>query len=676
MTAQSASATAMSRPLAHPLTHGQVLTVFAGLMLGMLIAALDQTIVATALPTIVGDLGGVEHLSWVVTAYLLASTASTPLWGKLGDLYGRKRVFQTVIVLFLIASALCGLSQSMWQLIVFRGFQGLGGGGLIVTAQAIIGDVVAPRERGRYQGIFGSVFGVTSVAGPLLGGFFVDNLSWHWVFYVNLPIGLVALLVTGVTLPPASTRVQHAIDYAGAACLGSATTCLILMMTLGGTTYPWESPQIVGLGVATAILIALTGRVERRAAEPVLPLSLFRLRAFSAASAVAFIVGFAMFGTTTFIPIYFQIVKGVSPTESGLHMVPMMLGVLTTSTASGQIITRWGRYKIFPVIGTAITALALVLLSTIDGQTDPMAVSAYLLLLGLGLGFVMQVLIVAVQNAVDFENLGAATSGVTFFRSIGSVVGVATFGAIFANQLQTNLARYVASAGLPAGFDPSALQANPAFLRQLPAEIHAGLVQAYAASLHPVFLVAAPCAVLGFALTWLLPELPLRKTAQATDPGEAFGMPVSRSSLDELARALSVLTSREGRRRMYEQLAARAGVTLSPGATWLLLRASEHAHPTLPEVSRRTGSELAVLRPYLEELERQGLAASGDSSEAPIELTPAGERTMERLLVARRDGLAELLSGWSPEQHAELAGMLTLLARSFSSEDRAAPVVA
>jgi len=648
-------------------------------MLGMLLAALDQTIVATALPTIVGELGGLDHLSWVVTAYLLASTASTPLWGKLGDLYGRKTIFQVAIVVFLVGSALCGLSQTMWQLILFRALQGLGGGGLIVTAQGIIGDVVSPRERGRYQGIFGSVFGVTSVAGPLLGGFFVDHLSWRWVFYVNLPIGALALLVTAATLPALTRRVQHTIDYLGTALLAAATTCLILATTLGGTTYPWDSAPIVGLAAATIVLLVAFVLVEQRAAEPVLPLSLFRSRVFAVGSAVGFVVGFSLFGTVTFLPLFLQVVQGVSPTSSGLRMVPLMLGVLVTSTGSGQLISRWGRYKIFPVLGTGTMAVGLYLMSRIDEHTDAATMSAIMLLLGLGLGMVMQVLVIAVQNAVDYRDLGVATSGATFFRSIGSVFGVAVFGAIFSNQLSANLQRLLPTSVLPPGFDLGAVHANPAALQQLPASIHTALVQAYAESLQAVFLAAVPFAVLAFILSWLLEEVPLRETAQATDPGQTFAMPEDCSSLDEVARALSVLSSREGRRRMYERLAARAGLDLAPGCCWLLLRLDEQAPTTLADLARRAQVPVATLEPFLTRAVQDGLVAidgGAGTATGQLTLTAQGQQAADRLVEARREGLAQLLGDWSPERHAELADMLSHLARKLCSDERAEHVVA
>lgn len=661
------------------LSQRQVLTIFSGLLLGMLLAALDQTIVATALPTIVGELGGLEHLSWVVTGYLLASTASTPLWGKLGDLYGRKRVFISAIVLFLAGSALCGLSRNMAELIGFRAIQGLGGGGLIVTSQGIVGDILPPRERGRYQGLFGAVFGVTSVAGPLLGGLFVDLLSWRWVFYVNLPVGVVALAATAVTLPSMTRRVEHAIDYLGTIVLAAATTCLILLTSLGGTLYPWVSVQVLALALAAIVLLAAFLAIERRAIEPILPLHLFRNRTFSLTSAIGFVVGFAMFGAVTFLPLFMQVVKGASPTESGLRLLPMMVGLLTMSTLSGQLISRWGRYKIFPMIGTPVMALGLFLLSRMDAQSSVLQTSLSMLVLGLGLGMVMQVLVIAVQNAVPYRDLGVATSGATYFRSIGSAFGVAVFGAIFANLLSTNLQRFVPASALPPGFDPAAVQANPAALQQLPPAIYGGVVQAYVASLQPVFLAAVPFGLLAFVLTCLLRELPLRQTTRTADPGETFSMPAQRTSLEEIERALTALISRERPRRVYERLAARAELDLAPECCWLLLRLVERAPSSPDDLAARLQVPSDVLHPRLERLRR----ASFTEVEAPIDgpgeivtLTEAGRQTAERLVEARREGLADLLAEWQPDQYAELSTLVSGLARRLLADDPAPEVPA
>src|SRR3954465_10685716 len=424
-----------------PLDRRRVIVVFSGLLLAMLLAALDQTIVATALPTIVGELGGLERLSWVVTSYLLAQTVVTPLYGKLGDLYGRKGVLQTAVVLFLAGSALCGLSRTMMQLVAFRALQGLGGGGLMVTSQAVVGDIIPPRDRGRYQGIFGAVFGLASIAGPLLGGYFTTHLSWRWIFYVNLPLGVVALVVLAATLPARSERRSHAVDYAGAALLAVVLSAVTLVSDLGGGIYPWLSPLILGL-IATAVAaLALFVWIERRAPEPVLPRRLFANPFFSITSIVGLIVGFAMFGSITYFPVFLQVVRGVSPTASGMQMLPMMGGMLVTSMLSGQLISRTGRYKLFPILGTGVMTASLFLLSRLSLGTSTLVTSAYILLLGVGLGMVMQVLVIAVQNAVEYRDLGVATSGATLFRLIGGSLGTAVPGAVFPSRLTANLAK-------------------------------------------------------------------------------------------------------------------------------------------------------------------------------------------------------------------------------------------
>jgi EmrB/QacA subfamily drug resistance transporter len=491
---------------------GRRRVIFAALLLVLLVASLDQTIVSTALPTIVGDLGGLQHLSWVVTAYLLASTVVGPLYGKLGDLYGRKRVLEVALVLFLVGSALCGLAQSMLQLIAFRAVQGLGGGGLLVVAMAVVGDLVAPRDRGRYQGLFGGVFGVSTVAGPLLGGFFVDNLSWRWIFYVNLPLGAVALAVIAAAFrAPQTTGVRHSIDWLGTLVLGGGLSGVILYTSLGGTSYAWTSPWMLAALVAGIALLAAFPLVEARAAEPILPLELFRNQTIRTTSAIGFVIGFALFSSVTFIPLYLQIVKGHSPTESGLLMTPMMLGVLLTSTASGFLISRYGRYRVFPIVGTAVAAVALVLLSTLGVDTSTAAGAAYMAVLGLGLGMVMQVLVLASQNAVDHRLLGVATSAATLFRQVGGSIGVSVFGAIFTNRLAHELA-----SRLPAGVHAPA-HASPALVHELPPALRSVYEAAVAAALHPVFLAAAGIMAVAFALAWQLRDMPLRETSGAAE---------------------------------------------------------------------------------------------------------------------------------------------------------------
>jgi EmrB/QacA subfamily drug resistance transporter len=656
-----------TRPASGPpaIDQRRLLVIIGALLLGTLLAALDQTIVATALPTIAGDLHGLSDLSWIVTAYILASTASTPLWGKLGDLYGRKIFFQAAIVIFLAGSALSGLSNSILELIAFRAIQGIGGGGLTIGAQAIVGDIVAPRDRGKYQGIFGAVFGVASVLGPLIGGFFVQNLSWRWVFYVNLPIGAVALVVTAIVLPGTLTRVHHVIDYLGSILLAAAATSLVLLTTLGGNTYRWASPPIIFLAVAGVVFIVAFILAERRAAEPVLPLRLFANRVFSVSSAVGFVVGFAMFGAITYLPQYMQVVRGASPTGSGLQLLPLMAGLLLTSTLSGILISRWGRYKIFPIIGTALMTVGMYLLSMLGVGTSTLASSAYMFVLGVGIGAVMQVLVIAVQNVVPYADLGVATSGATFFRSIGGSFGTAVFGAIFASQLTRNLARYLAGTPITAGFNASA-GASPAALAKLPPAVHAGYVHAFAASLHTVFLIAVPIAAVAFALTWLLKEVPLRKVASVPDPAQVVGpsaMPAARDSADEVARVLSVLARKEDRGRVYQELAKAASVSLDPRSTWVLFRLDGHPRLDLSAFAAAIGVTTGQLSALLAPLAEAGYVAMTPAEQSPVivQLTPVGAAAIERLVSARRQGLTQLLGSWSDEHDAELADELQRL---------------
>jgi EmrB/QacA subfamily drug resistance transporter len=491
----------------------RVRLIFGALMLVILLASLDQTIVATALPTIVGDLGGLQHLSWVVTAYLLASTVTGPLYGKFGDLYGRKPTLQVAIVVFLVGSALCGIAQNMPELIAFRALQGLGAGGLLVTTIAVVGDIIPPRERGRYQGVFGAVFGVSTVIGPLLGGFFVDNLSWRWIFYVNLPTGALAFVVIGAVFHSRANRVEHDIDYLGAALLAGGLSCIVLFTSLGGTTLAWGSGESIALMVLSVVLLTVFVFVERRASEAILPPLLFRNRTFAVSAATGFIIGLALFGSITYLPVFLQIVKEMSPTRSGLQLTPMMGGLLVTSIAAGRSISRWGRWRPFPIAGTAIAVLGMALLSRLSVSSATTSAALYMLVLGLGLGMVMQVLVLAVQNAVDPRYMGTATSGTILFRQVGGSVGIAIFGAIFANRLHGEL--------VSRGIHTASKTASPAAIRRLPPAARNAYADAIASALHPVFLVAAGVSVVAFLLTWLFRETPLRATVRPLD-GEEF----------------------------------------------------------------------------------------------------------------------------------------------------------
>ncbi|MFF3836649.1 DHA2 family efflux MFS transporter permease subunit [Streptomyces sp. NPDC001930] len=654
-----------------------VLVAIGALLLGMLLAALDQTIVSTALPTIVSELGGMEHLSWVVTAYILASTAGTPLWGKLGDQYGRKRLFQAAIVLFLIGSALCGIAQNMPQLIAFRAIQGLGGGGLIVLSMAIVGDLVSPRERGKYQGLFGAVFGTTSVLGPLLGGVFTQQLSWRWVFYINLPIGIVALFVIATVLhiPVRSTR--HTIDYLGTFLIASVATCLVLVASLGGTTWAWGSAQIIGLAVLGAVLLVLFIQVERRAAEPVLPLKLFRIRTFSLVAVISFVIGFAMFGAMTYLPTFLQVVQGVTPTMSGVHMLPMVAGILITSTVTGQIVSRTGRWKVFPIAGTAVTCLGLLLLHRLTETSSTGEMSVCFFVFGVGLGLVMQVLVLVVQNAVPYEDLGVATSGSTFFRSIGASFGVAAFGTIFTNRLTRTLDDVFAAAtasgqDLPPGIGPEQVAADPRTVAALPADLRPDVLHAYATSITDVFLYAAPVVLVAFVVAWFLKEDKLRASVTAPDTGrKPASHPVEQSTYDEYARALSVLGSPTGRREIYEKITARAGFDLLPAASWLLLRIRRHGTVEPTRLAEHVPVPLRVITEASRQVEERRLVTREGLQ---LMLTEDGVQAATRLAAAREESLAELLGDWwGPDRPTDLVRLAEELTAELNGPDAEHP---
>ncbi|MUL49640.1 MFS transporter [Mycobacterium sp. CBMA293] len=595
--------------------------VFLAVVLGMLLAALDQTIVATALPTVVADLGGAGHQSWVVTSYLLASTIVTAVVGKLGDTFGRKRIFQVAILLFLAGSVLCGLSQSMEMLVASRALQGLGGGAITVTAVAVIGEVIPLRERGRYQGALGAVFGVTTVVGPLLGGLFTDHLGWRWAFWINVPVAVVVIAIAAVAIPDLARTARPVVDYAGIVLVGLGAAGLTLATSWGGTTYAWGSATIIGLFVASVAALAAFVVVERRAPEPILPIRLFANPVFTVCCALSFVVGFAMLGALTFLPTYMQFVDGVSATESGMRTLPMVAGLLTTSLSSGVLVGRTGKYKIFPVAGTAIMALGFLLLSRMDSDTSTLTQSLFLLILGAGIGLSMQVLVLVVQNTVDFSDLGVATSGVTFFRTIGSSFGAAIFGSMFANFLGGRLPGAMAASGAPHDAATS-----PQALHRLPHDIAAPIINAYADSLSRVFLLAAPVAVVGFVVALFLKQVPLRDAAASgsTDMGEGFGMPTT----EPPEKLLEVAVGRLLQRSQGVDLEAVAHASHSRVGTaqlWGLMLIYRYSATTggadLRDIADDRRVPPQVLEPTFDRLVGGGLATR-DGTE--FSLTPAG----------------------------------------------------
>jgi DNA-binding MarR family transcriptional regulator/predicted MFS family arabinose efflux permease len=508
----------------------------------------------------------------------------------------------------------------------------------------------------------------------------VDKLSWHWIFYVNVPIAVVALVVTSAVLPASAARVHHVIDYLGTVLLAAAATGLILVASLGGNTYKWQSAPIVTLAVVSVALVVVFLRVERRAVEPIIPLPLLGNRTFATTSAIGFVVGFAMFGAITFLPLYMQVVKGLSPTISGLRLSPLMAGLLITSISSGFIISRWGRYKVFPVVGTAVMSVGLFLLSRIGVTTGALALSAAMVVLGLGIGLILQVLVIAVQNAVGYQDLGVATAGTTFFRSIGASFGVAIFGAIFSDTLIGNIHHALGPVRIPAGLSLTG-GVSPAQLDALPPAIRHVLVVGYAHSLQTVFLVAVPIALVSFGLTWILPEVPLRRTTQVTDPADTLAptaIPHTSSSRDEIARALSVLARRENREEIYRWLATEAGLEISPAACWLLLRVDGHEGRTPAELADHLHVPAPAVVRLGEELAQRHLVELGpgpEGSDRRLSLTLTGRAALDRLASARRKGLGELLGGWSPEEHEEVVQMVARLASDLMSNALADPAM-
>ncbi|WP_084740330.1 DHA2 family efflux MFS transporter permease subunit [Cryptosporangium aurantiacum] len=647
--------------------------VFTTILLGMLLAALDQTIVSSALPTIVADLGGAGHMAWVVTAYMLTEAVASVLVGKFGDLFGRKVIFQLSAILFVLGSAVAGLAHNMTLLIIGRAIQGIGGGGLMVTAQALIADVIPLRDRGRYQGALGAVFGLTTVLGPTLGGLFTDHLSWRWCFYINLPVAVVMVVMAARTIPSVTIATKPLIDYLGIVLVTLGVVSLIMALEWGGDEYAWTSSVILGMFGCAAAFFLLFVLAEKRAPEPMLPLRLFANPVFTVCSVLSFVVGFAMLGAMTFLPSYLQYVDGVSATGSGFRTLPLMAGLLIMSMVSGSVISRTGKYKVFPIVGTAVMAVGLFLMSRMDQHTGVLLESVYMFVLGSGLGLAMQVLTIAVQNTVAYGDLGTATAGVTFFRTVGSTVGTAVFGTLYSNQLTSELA--TAYAAVP-GVSSSTIT-DPAALHTLPEADAEPFISAYASAINHVFTWVVPIALVGLLVSFFLKQVPLRDTARAgaTDVGEGFGTPDTADADRQLERTVAQLIRRRASTAAPSILAG-SGTALSPGQAWVVgqvhLRGRRGSPPTLEDVAAAHRVPADVLAPvFLQAVEDGHLRPEGGG----LALTAAGSAAFAQITAAWRQWLVGQLEDWDttdPIDRARLDRAIDALADRLLEEEAAA----